>query len=119
MQPHVVEPLHVRQVILPDGKAELRLVDLDPGGAEPVQQLERAADLIAPGLVAQLDGDRVAGEGPQQRREVVPRRRAVFEACWKLREQRAEAAARRQGIDPAAEGVDVGIVGLRQRIEQR
>src|SRR5258705_7245155 len=40
MQAHVVEARDVWQIVLPDGEAELRLVDLHPGGAEAVQQRE-------------------------------------------------------------------------------
>ena len=48
MQPHVVEPLHVRQVVLSDREAEFRLVDLDPRGGALVEQRPRLADGIAP-----------------------------------------------------------------------
>jgi hypothetical protein len=119
VQPHVVEAFHVGQVVLADGEAELRLVDLDPGGAEGVQQREGVGDLVAPGLVAELDCDRVFREGAEQAGEIVARRGAILEAGGKLRQQRTEPPARRQRVDAAAEGVDVGVVGPRQRVEQR
>src|SRR5207247_3577414 len=108
VQPHVVKALHVRQVVLPDGEAELRLVDLDPRRAEGVQERERVADSVAPASVTELDGYRIAAECAEQSGQVIARRRDVLEARRKLSEERDEPAARGQGLAAAAETVEGG-----------
>jgi hypothetical protein len=119
VQSHVVEAFDVRQIVLPDGKSELRLVDLHPRGVESVQETQRVAEAVAPAPVPQFDRDGIAGEAAEQVRQVGLRLGCVLEAGRKLREQRAELACRCQRIDAAPKLVEVRVVGPRERVQRR
>src|SRR6266850_5950692 len=118
MQAHVVEARDVWQIVLPDGEAELRLVDLHPGGAEAVQQREGFPDRVAPAAMPQLHGHRILGKRAKQLREVLARFRCVLEARRELCEQRAQLAGRSERFDARAEVVDVRLGDLREEVEQ-
>src|SRR5207237_2395804 len=106
-------------IVLPNRKAKLRLVDLDPRGAERIQQRQRLANGVAPAAVAQLHGDRVIGEAAQQPREVVACLGRILETWRELREQRAHFPCGRKWIDAGPKVVDVGLRDLREEVEQR
>ena len=110
MEPHVVEALDVGQPVLGDGQAELRLVDLHPRGAEPVQQAEGAGDVVAPAPVPQLDRDGAGRKRLDEPREVVVGGGVVAEAGGELREQGPELAGLVEGRDGVAELLDVPAV---------
>src|SRR4029453_12338493 len=112
VQAHVVEARHVGRGVLPNRESKLRLVDLHPGCAEPIEQRQRVADAIAPALVTQFDRRGIVAKGAQQAGEGVTRLRVVFEAGRKLREKGAQSAGGGERLDAGAELVDVALSHL-------
>src|SRR5437763_1786226 len=110
MEPHVIEPADIRQIVLTDRELELWLIDLHQRRVELIQKRKRVGQTVAPAAVPKLHRDRIGVKRAQQIRKVGAFGITALEARRKLRKQRAHLAAFGEWIDAAAEFIHVGLI---------